>query len=156
MPFYDRLCPSCGWLAVDVLEPVNVPVQTCPACGDPTKRAWLTRSTNVIGDEMDHLQVNGLKEPRRFRSKLEHKRWLKENGYTIMDGHVGEYGSDKSKHSSRWAAGGGAEWLANAEELAKRNGASAGKDPEDKPFNIKWSTGTLTPEQVEEYRGKSR
>lgn len=57
----------------------------------------------VIGDECDFMQHNGTREPIRFRSKQEYKRWLKQHDYRIYDTHVGEPGSDKSKHSRNWA-----------------------------------------------------
>ncbi len=147
MPYYDRSC-DCGWQAIDLMEPIYVGTVPCPACGAPTQRAWLTKAPAEIGDEMNHLQVNGLKEPRLFTSKQEHKRWMKENGYQIMDSHVGQDpGTDKSRFSAPWT-GGGKEWLANAEELAKRNGAYVGNDPDEKPFNIRWSSGEMTPAEV--------
>lgn len=155
MPLYDRLCNGCGWVAIDVIEPIHAGTVTCPACGDPTERAWLTKSSNVIGDEMDHVQVNGLKTPRRFRSKQERKRWLKEAGYEEKGEHKGLQGSDKSPHTTRWE-GGGKEWLAKAEALAQRHGGIGAKEPEEAPFHVNWTTGELTPQQVEEYRARNR
>lgn len=155
MPLFDRLCHGCGWQAIDVMEPVNPGVVTCPACGDPTERAWLTKPSNVIGDECDFVSHNGERHPVRFRSKLEHRRWLKEKGYAIKDEHIGLQGSDKSPHSTKWE-GGGKEWLANAEALAQRHSGIGSKEPDDEPLHITWRTGELTPAQVEEYRGKNR
>lgn len=142
MPIFDRACPSCDWQVIDVFEPVHVGVKPCPACGDPTARVWLSqKSSNVIGDEFDHVQRNGLKHPRRFRSKSEHRRWLASSGWTVQETH----------HEA-----GGKEWLANAEALAARQGGLGTKEPEDEPFHITWSTGELTKDQVQEYRGKNR
>jgi hypothetical protein len=152
MPFYDRRCLSCTWVAIDVVEPVTPPAPpVCPACGGATERAWLTRPPTVIGDECDFVSQNGEKHPRRFRSKAEHKRWLKEKGYTVMDSHVGAVGSDKSTFTTRWV-GGGPQWLADAEALAQRNGTAHGRTPvDDTPFHITWTTGDATPEMVERY-----
>ena len=133
------------------MEAVHAGRVPCPDCGAVTVRAWLTRFPSTIGDEMDHVQRNGLKHPRRFRSKLEHKRWLKDAGWTVKDEHCPEPGSDKGKHTSAWT-GGGKEWLANAEALAARNGAGSGKDPEPEPFHVTWTEGTLTPDQVSHYQ----
>ena len=141
MPFYDRIC-HCGWTAIDVLEAIET-VHACPDCGMQTERAWLTKPSNVIGDECDFVSHNGEKQPVRFRSKAEHKRWLKERGWRIKDDHVGEQGTDKSRFTSRWA-GGGKQWLADAEALAQRHGASVGKDPGDEPVHVTFTTGDLT------------
>lgn len=112
-------------------------------CGEPTERAWITKPPNAIGDEMDHLQVNGLKEPRRFRSKQEHKRWLNEVGLEVKDCHCPMPGGDTDQHSSKWSAGGGTHWLENAEALALRNhnGEFAGNDPDgaEAHFPIRWA-----------------
>lgn len=97
----------------------------CDDCGEPTERAWF-KSANVIGDEMHHLQINGTKTPILFTSKLEHKRWLKQNGYRINDGHVGEQGSDKNKHTTRLATM-DPQTLANAKALIDRTAALPAK-----------------------------
>lgn len=151
MPNYDRLCGVCGWVAIDVLEPILAPDVACPECAGETKRVWLSAPPNVIGDEMDHLQVNGLRNPRRFRSKQDHKRWLKSEGFIVKDEHKPLAGSDGSPHSSRWS-GGGKQWLADAEALALRNGSAEGTVPEeDHPWNITWSTGTLSKDEAAKY-----
>lgn len=155
MPTYDRLCHGCGWVGIDVIEPIDAGVVACPSCEKPTVRAWLTKPANVIGDECDFVSRNGEKHPVRFRSKLEHKRWLKEKGWEIKDEHKGLQGSDKSPHTTKWE-GGGKEWLANAEALAQRHGGIGAKEPEDDAFHVTWTTGELTPQQVEEYRAKNR
>ncbi len=142
MPLYDRQCESCGWQAIDLIEPVNAGVVLCHACGEPTVRAWFAKkAANVIGDEMDHIQVNGLRHPRRFRSKSEHRRWIAGSGWTVKESHP---------------TAGGKQWLSDAEELAKRQGGIGTKEPEDEPLHVTWSTGELTPTQVEEYRAKNR
>lgn len=102
MPLYDRRC-SCGWTAIDVWESVSVPEHACPDCGLQTERAWLTKFAAVVGDECDFVQTNGLKFPRRFQSKQEFKRWLKDNHYAVHDTHRGQDGSDKSPFTKSWA-----------------------------------------------------
>src|SRR5207245_8295763 len=91
MPTYDRLCFACGWVAVDVLEPMCCDPSPCPECGAVTERAWLTKPPNVVGDEVDFVSRNGEKHPVRFRSRADHRRWLNEKGLRIQD--------DKSGHS---------------------------------------------------------
>ncbi len=141
-PVYDLGCRSCDWQSIDELEPVNMPSrEACPECGSYTvERQWLSKPPFAVGDEMDHLQVNGTKEPIRFRSKIEFRRWLKENGYRVKDSHACMEGTDKAEHTTAWEAGGKA-WLKNAEELAKahHNGGFVGNDPEpDASVNVRW------------------
>lgn len=141
MPTFDRLCPSCGWTKIDSLEPTTPQPVLCDECGEPTERAWLTKPANVIGDEMDWTQTNGLKHPRRFRSKSEHRRWLKESGWTVKERH---------------AEAGGKDWLAKAEALAQRHGGVGTKEPESEPLNVTFTSGDATPDMVEHYRSRSR
>lgn len=158
MPLFDRLCPHCGWQAIDVWEKPQAPAVACPECGGETRRAWLTRAAAVIGDEMDHTQVNGTREPIHFTSKQERKRWLKEQGYRENDAHVGQNGTDKSTLSTKWVTG-GKQWLADAETLAQRHGTFKGNQPEPDPsseFHITWRTGELTKEQAAEYGAVKR
>ena len=82
----------------------------CPTCDRPLRVGeWPFcphgfGTTSVIGDECDFVSHNGETQPVRFRSKQEHRRWLKQHGYRIKDDHVGQQGSDKSPFSSRSAA----------------------------------------------------
>ncbi len=134
VPFFDRKCPSCGTVKLDSFEPSEPPVILCADCGEPTERAWLSKPANVIGDEMDHVQVNGLKTPRRFTSKIEHRRWLKSEGLRIVD-------DGKSKDAGR-ADTMDAQTLENARQLVSR--ASAGwRDPEHAPIGITSNDGII-------------
>jgi hypothetical protein len=155
VPMYDRRCAFCGWTAIDRLEAIAAWILPCPECGQPTERAWLTKPPAAIGDEMDHVQVNGLNQPRRFRHKSERKRALKEAGWREYDAHCPTPGSDHDPHSVKWGAG-GKVWLDKVEAQAREhhNGGFIGNAPADpnSEFHITWSTGTLTPEQVAHYR----
>lgn len=141
MPYYDRTCTVCDWQAVDLHEPIDPPtVPPCPACDAPTARAWLTKPPNAVGDECDFVEHNGTKTPIRFRSKIEFKRWLKEQGLRVVDSHVSMEGTDKAEHTTAWTAG-GKDWLAKAEAAAKahHNGGFLGNEPTyDPPLNIQW------------------
>lgn len=139
MPLYDRACTAeeCGWRALDIWEHVSMPLVVCPDCGAPTARAWLTKAANVIGDEIDLVQTNGLRHPRRFRSRLEHQRWLKENGYRVKDTHVGDQGSDKSKYTESVAIM-DPQTMANAIFLVTHRAMLDAAEPPDKPLNIRW------------------
>lgn len=119
-----------------------MPLVACPECGAPTARAWLTKASNVIGDEIDITQVNGLRHPRRFRSRLEHQRWLKENGFRVKDTHVGDQGSDKSKFTQS-AAIMDPQTLENARYLVTHRQMIDADEP-DEPLHVTFTEGYLT------------
>lgn len=152
MPNYDRTCQSCGWTAIDVWEPVNHEAPLCPDCGEPTVRAWLTRASSVIGDEMDHTMVNGLKTPRRFRSKQEFARWKKENGYRDCVYHVDVDGADKSIAAGRWVSM-DAYTLNNAKILLERAAQEPTRnDPKEAPLKAKLTTGDWNSPEFEAWQ----
>jgi len=104
-------------------------------------RAFLTRASSVVGDEMDHVQVNGTKTPIHFRSKQDRKRWLKQTSQVEMDRHIGVDGSDKSKHTRRWEAM-DAYTLENARILVERAASEpARNDPKEPTLKVKVTTG---------------
>lgn len=105
MPMYDFKCDhsACG-AVFEALKPVGTLVTECRVCGGMADKVWLTRASNVIGDECDIWQENGFATPQHFRSKLERRRALKEGGYEEGVRHVGVPGTDKSPHTQSWAA----------------------------------------------------
>lgn len=128
---------------IDVFEPVHVGVVPCPLCAEPTLRAWLTKPASVIGDAMDHLQVNGTKTPIRFRSKLERLRWMKQHHLVDATRHVGQDGSDKSRHTTRWEAM-DAQTLENARILVTRAAQEpARNDPPPTPLHVTTTYGEV-------------
>lgn len=107
MPMFDLLCPGCGLQRIDVLQPVTCEQPLCDECQTPMQRAWLTKPSNVVGDECDvwvrHGICNEDGSPRRYTSKSEMARAAKEKGWTNAVRHVGiDAGSDKSPHTTRW------------------------------------------------------
>lgn len=139
MPFYDRKCLACDWTAIDVFEAVHEPASACPSCGELTERAWLTTVSTVIGDEIDHTQVNGTRDPIRFRSRSELRRWRKEHGYVVVDSHVGKPGSDKSPFTSDWNRGGYDPYTAaNVKELLERAFQAPQITEERDTFHVDW------------------
>lgn len=117
MPTYDVLCPN-GHTA-EVVTTWDDRQRACETCGAPTERLW-TASANVIGDECDFIRTNGTRVPFRVTSKQADKRWLKAHGYSIRDVHIGDPGSDKSKHSTSCSAV-TAETLAGAKAMLERD-----------------------------------
>lgn len=79
---------------------------------------------------MDHVQVNGLNQPRRFTSKQEHRRWLKAHGYRINDGHVGHQGGDANRFTQRLATM-DPQTMQNAMELVARASLAPATSPQD-------------------------
>lgn len=143
MKYFDRKCPACGTITIDSLEPSDAPVILCSQCGEPTERAWIAKAATVIGDECDFTSRNGEREPRRFRSKLEHRRWLKEKGYRINDAHVGTQDGDTSKHTTRWAAM-DQQTLQNAIDLVTRAASAPATTPrDDGPHGISSNEGII-------------
>jgi hypothetical protein len=144
MPTYDRQCPDCGWIAIDLVEPVHVEAVRCPSCGAETQRAWLTKATTIIPDEIDHIQRNGTRDPIHFRSRQDLIRWRKQHGYEVNDSHVGEPGSDKSKHTMKWQSY-DPYTAANVKELLERAFAAPASEPDRDTFHVEWYDADGTP-----------
>lgn len=91
---------------------------------------------------MYHLQVNGLKEPRLFTSKQERARWMKEEGFRDCTRHVGQDGTDKSPHTTRWVTM-DAYTLQNAKELLERAAQQpARNEPREDALHVTHTYGT--------------
>jgi hypothetical protein len=73
-----------------------------PFCGGRNSHGFPMAGLKQIGDEIDEWNENVGHEPVHFRSRQERKRYLKEHNLQEFVRHVGEPGSDKSKHTSRW------------------------------------------------------
>lgn len=156
MPLFDRICNVCAWQAVDVWEPVTYAAPVCPSCGATTVRAWLSKSSAVIGDEMDHVQVNGTRTPIHFTSKAERKRWMKEQGYHDATRHVGEAGSDHSKHTTNWAASYDPYTAANVKLLIERAFHAGTTHEAEEPLlpHATFVERDATPEEVRKYAAR--
>jgi len=90
----------------------------------------------VHGDECDFVQTNGLRHPRRFRSKQEWDLWRKQNHYEV-------------KH--KWD-GTDRQTMENVRILMER---AFGQSSEPEPdMHISTYTGELTPQEAAKYAGK--
>lgn len=114
-------------------------MDVCQVCGLPivvgeypciaSVRPHQSGIASVIGDECDFVQHNGTREPIHFRSKIEFRRWCKENSYRVRAEHKGLPGSDKSKHTSSQSAV-TAETLAGAKAMLERSNRTSDGDRE--------------------------
>jgi hypothetical protein len=136
MPFFDRICRSCGAQIIDSFEPPTPPAILCRDCGEPTERAWLTKPANILRDEIDMVQHAGTKRPIHFRSRIERNRWLKQNNYR-------EAGDGTCKGSKSGACV-DSQTLANAAALVSRDGRnSEWRDPNQAPIGITSDDGVI-------------
>lgn len=107
MPFYDKKCKSCQAITVDVLEAVYAAPALC-TCGGELERVWLGKASSVIPDDIPGgiFIKNGLcnadGSPRKYYSKTEMKQEAARRGLVNHVTHIGERGSDKNKHTTRW------------------------------------------------------
>lgn len=104
MPMYDRACRDCSWVRDDCYEPLRADFP-CPQCGGETVRVWTARTAAIHGDDKF---IGGLKlenlghEEVTVYSRSELKREMDKRNLQHFTRHVGEQGSDKSKHTTRW------------------------------------------------------
>lgn len=94
MPRYDQRCRSCAWDA-EITVPWDVN-PACPICGGDTERVWW-KAAHVSGDECDFVTEHGFKTPRRFTSRAEWKRAMKEAGIRPYDKFTPMAGTDKPR-----------------------------------------------------------
>jgi putative FmdB family regulatory protein len=122
MPMYDFMCHNCG-AQFEALMPTGTQEMACRECKPGiAEKVWITKPSNVIGDECDITQENGFKEPRRFTSKRERLRAIAEMGMSEMVRHTPVPGTDKSPHTKSWSAIGPGT-LESARLLLERVGA---------------------------------
>lgn len=109
MPMYDRICTN-GHKLIDCWEPVTAPVVACPECGKETERAWLTKPSNVIGDDIPggiwirHGLCNEDGSPRKYYSHSEMRAEAKRRDLVNAVRHTTGPDSDKSKHTVIWTS----------------------------------------------------
>lgn len=106
MPFYDRMCPTCGWVKADCFEAVSPGPILCPN-GHESTRVWIqTRSATVIGDEFPGGKTfeNLADRPITVYSRSELKREMDARGLQPFVRHVPTPGSDRSPNTTRWDA----------------------------------------------------
>lgn len=105
MPIYDLVCSNKHEQRDLYLKMGERPA--CPTCGEATELLWDSPAA-VIGDDIPGgIWIrNGIcnedGSPRKYYSKSEMAKEAERRGLTNAVRHVGEKGSDKSRHTSRW------------------------------------------------------
>lgn len=119
MPMYDFRCSNGH--TFESLVPVGTQRICCVECPAPADKVWLSSlPTRVRGDECDFVQENGLPHPVRIRSWSQYRRLMKQHGCEPAVRHVGVPGTDKSPHTTSWAAI-SPQTLADAKSMLERN-----------------------------------
>ena len=125
MPIFDLKCQK-EHITLDVLLKHNDPLPACPECGSPCEKVWLNHAVAVIGDDIPggllikHGLCNEDGSPRRYYSKSEIAREAKRRELVNYVEHTPPPGTDKSRHTQRWASI-SADQLKAAEELVRRH-----------------------------------
>lgn len=101
MPKYDQHCTACPWEAEITARPGEHPA--CPRCGAVTERIYL-EGYGVVPDAIPGGMVveNLGHRPVTVYSRSELKFEAEKRGLVPFVRHVGQPGSDKSPHTTRW------------------------------------------------------
>lgn len=104
MPIRDRICNVCGWMKEDNYEPRTSMDVLCPE-GHKTEIVYAGSSCAIHGDDkfIGGMVLENLdNRPVTVYSRSQLKREMQARGLEPAVRHVGERGTDKSKHTSRW------------------------------------------------------
>ena len=103
-------CPKCG-VRIEKLLWDSEPLPACPVCLVPYEiesLGFFAKAHTVIGDEIDITVEHGICNPdgtpKRYTSKSDMRAAERALGLTNQVRHVGMPGSDKSPHTTRFAA----------------------------------------------------
>ena len=103
MPMFDYRCTVCAHV-FEGFEWAHEKI-CCKICGASTEHIWLAgNSPAVIDDSIPGgMTIENLgPRPQTFYSKSDFKRAQDAAGLKPYVRHLGEPGSDKSKHTTRW------------------------------------------------------
>ena len=103
MPIFDYCCAHCGLMFEELSTYADRDAVRC-ACGGATERIYVGRAPTMIPDSIPGGRVieNLTPTPKRFYSRTDIKDEMRARGVESRVRHVGEPGSDKSRHTSRW------------------------------------------------------
>jgi hypothetical protein len=128
MPRFDQHCLACAWEGEIAVPAHHCP--PCPSCGGVTERLWRA-SARVHGDEiLGGVWIENLgPQPLQFHSKHAIVQEARRRGLEPMVRHTPVPGSDKSPHTTSWAAVGPYQ-MEQARLLLERVGTVTVSDPE--------------------------
>jgi hypothetical protein len=147
MPFYDRICAE-GHETIDVYAKVGESI-ACGTCGAETSPLYRTaNAVQAVTWPGGRTFENLADKPMTFYSPAEKYRFMKQHGIQEFVRHATAAGTDKSPHTTRWAAM-SPETLTGAAEMLAR----VGKAPDaPHPGWVQSMTVTIT-DVVEPVRG---
>ena len=102
MPMFDYRC-AAGHIFEQFVHRRNQAVRC--ACGEPTEVVWLPGSAPTVIDDTipgGRWVENLGPRPKRYDSKSDIRRDMDALGVQPKVQHIGEPGSDRSKHTTRW------------------------------------------------------
>lgn len=104
MPMYDFECLSHAHQFEALTGYEMRGFVSCPECGSRCRQIWTGRTAVMIPDSIPggRLIENLTPQPKRYYSRTEIKDEMRARGVRPMVRHVGDPGSDKSKHTQRW------------------------------------------------------
>lgn len=102
---------------------------------------------------MDQVITNGTRDPIRFRSRGEFKAWKQAHGYQERVRHIGQQGSDKSPHTTNWAASYDPYTAQNVQTLLER-AFHAPTTTAPEPLHVTVDVHDMTKEEVQRYGGR--
>ncbi len=104
MPRFTQHCLICDWSDDIFAAPFENP--PCPTCGGASERLWVGEAASVCDDTYIGGKTfeNLGHEPVTVHSRSELKRVMRERGLQECVRHVPVPGTDKSPHTTSWAA----------------------------------------------------
>ena len=132
MPKFDQHCLACAWQGEILVSPFENP--PCPACGATTERLWTTAAKSLTDELPGGVWIENLgPKPLQFFSKSEIVKEARRRGLEPMVRHVPIPGSDRSPHTTSWAAVGPYQ-MEQARLLLERVGATVPAQAEPEPI----------------------
>lgn len=150
MPAFTQHCTQCDWVSDITVKPYEHP--PCPFCHGVTERLWVGKSTSVTPDEFVGGKTfeNLGHAPVTVYSRSELRRELRERGLEEYVRHVPVPGTDKSPHTTNWAAP-SAYTLRSAKALLERVGAVSTPERAGRPGVGPFATPELVKQVAESW-----
>jgi len=132
MPKFDQHCLTCDWHGEIVVAPFAMP--PCPQCGGETERLWTTAAKSITDEIPGGTWIENLgHQPMQFFNKSDIVKEAKRRGLEPCVRHVPIPGTDKSPHTTSWAAVGPYQ-MEQARLLLERVGRPSVSSHEPEPI----------------------